>query len=98
MHDLTHKNSKQECISLQTRLKLEGLMLGVVESVLGSSHFRIYLPTKNYIIPFIISGISCPKPDRISEISEGSITEENQSTRKVAMEALEFSRENFLQR
>ena len=91
--DLTDENNREESKSLFKVFKRNGRMNGIVNFVVSGSRFRIHLLQENYIISLFLSSVQCPRPERRVVGAETVEPAEPFGT-----EALNFSKEHFLQR
>jgi len=73
-------------------------MEGVVEFVASGSRFRVHLLKDNWIISFLLSSINCPRVERRIHINSNPQKQKIEPGEPFGIEALNFSKEHFLQR
>lgn len=73
-------------------LQRAGKMQAVVEFVASASRFRVYIPKETCVITFLLSGVSCPRGERV--MPGGQVVE----AEPFGTEALNFVKEMVLQR
>ncbi|CAF1056922.1 unnamed protein product [Rotaria sordida] len=97
--DMIGDTNKERAKGLLNILQRNGRMDGVVEFVASGSRFRIHLLKDNWIMSFLLSSINCPRVERRIPVSSNSQQQQKiESDEPFGIEALNFSKEHFLQR
>jgi len=96
VNDLTAPDARKRCKELATFYEKAGPMHGIVEYLSTGSRFRVYLVKEGALINFSLKDTRCPAPSRrtlgptgVAEVTGGE---------PYGNEALQFSKESFLQR
>ncbi|CAF1488719.1 unnamed protein product [Rotaria sp. Silwood1] len=96
--DMTGDTNKERAKGLLNVFQRNGRMEGVVEFVASGSRFRIYLVKDSWIISFLLSSINCPRAERRIPLSNNLQQQKIEASEPFGAEALNFSKEHFLQR
>ena len=96
--DMTGDTNKERAKGLLSVLQRNGRMEGVVEFVGSGSRFRVHLLKDNWIISFILSSINCPRGERRIPAPGNPQQQKVEPAEPFGTEALNFSKEHFLQR
>jgi len=96
--DMTGDANKERAKGLLNVLQRNGRMEGVVEFVASGSRFRVHLLKDNWIISFILSSINCPRAERRIPAPGNPQQQKVEPAEPFGAEALNFSKEHFLQR
>jgi staphylococcal nuclease domain-containing protein 1 len=95
---MTGDNNKERAKGLLNVLKRNGRMEGIVEFVASGSRFRVHLLKDNWIISLFLSSINCPRVERRIHVNSNSQKQKIEPGEPFGTEALNFSKEHFLQR
>ena len=91
----TNKERAKDTLSV---LQRNGRMEGMVEFVASGSRFRVHLFKDNRLISFLLSSINCPRPERRVPVAGNPQQQKTEPGEPFGAEALDFARENLLQR
>jgi staphylococcal nuclease domain-containing protein 1 len=95
---MTGDTNKERAKGLLSVLQRNGRMEGVVEFVSSGSRFRIHLLKDNWIVSFLLSSINCPRGERRIPVAGNPQQSKVEPGEPFGAEALNFSKEHFLQR
>jgi staphylococcal nuclease domain-containing protein 1 len=95
---MTGETNKERAKGSLSVLQRNGRMEGMVEYVGSGSRFRVHLFKDNWVISFLLSSINCPRPERRIPVGGNSQQQKTEPGEPFGAEALEFARENLLQR